>query len=114
MDQFFVSMVEKEIGSILHASKGYNDLHLLAYGFNFLAQHGISLPDKIRDYSSPLLNSLLVKDQSISNCEPISAIISIIGCKKSRQIHSILASNPSGMWKYSILFQMESIDPSLM
>ena len=66
----------------------------------------MTLPDKILDYSSPLLNSLLAKDQSPFNCEPIASMISIIGCKKTRQLNSLLSSNPSGLWKYSILLEM--------
>jgi hypothetical protein len=61
------------------------------------------------DFSSPLLNSLLSKDQSSLNSNPVATILSIIGCKRAKQLQSILLNNPSGYWKYILMANMPDL-----
>jgi len=66
------------------------------------------------DFSSPLLNNLLTKDQSPINSEPIAELLSIIGCKRTRQLQTILANNPNGYWRYRIILTLPSVEPYLV
>ena len=96
-------MVEKEIGQIMHASKGYTQLHFLNFVFQTIKQHKIDIPDKINDYSAPLLNTLLAKDMAPFNSEVTAQLLHIIGNRRNRQLNNLLINGSPGTWKLFLL-----------
>ncbi len=96
-------MVEKEIGQIMHASKGYTQLHFLNFVFQNIKQHQIDIPDKINDYSAPLLNALLTKEMAPFNSEVTAQLLQIIGNRRNRQLNNLLINGSPGTWKLFLL-----------
>ena len=61
------------------------------------------------DYSTPLLNNLLTRDDSPMNTDPVGVILSIIGCRRTRQLQNLMVA-ASGNWKYGLILSMPSVE----
>jgi len=99
----FVELIEKELGRVVQANKGYCSLHLLSHLFNFLRQHKVPVPDKLSDFSSPILCSLLAKELHPLHSEAIGQLLANIGNRRTRQVNNLLANGPDGLWKLMLL-----------
>jgi hypothetical protein len=88
---------------VVQANKGFASLHLLAYLFNLINQHKISIPEKLADYSSPILCSLLAKELPPVHGEAIGQLLASIGSRRTRQINNLMINGPNGTWKLMLL-----------